>query len=148
MNVILIIIGVILLIACIVLAHLLSKARQEFKQWRETEEERLDEIRKQAIEQSRAVLGGKFTEQMAPYLPEFKYDPTEARFIGSPIDLVVFPGLAEGEPREVVLIEVKTGKSGRLTSRERKIEELIKDGKVRWELLHRPPTEEEIEVRE
>ena len=148
MSIVLIIVSVILLIICVVLTYRLSKARREFKQWKETEEERLDAIRKQAIEQSRAVLGGKFTEQMAPYLPEFKYDPTEARFIGNPIDLLVFPGLATREPTEVVLIEVKTGKSGRLTSVERKIRELIEDGKVRWELIHRPSTEEEVEVRE
>ena len=146
MSIVLIIVSIILLIVCIVLAYRLSKARREFKQWMEMEEQRLDEIRKQAIEQSRAVLGGKFTEQMAPYLPEFKYDPTEARFIGSPIDLVVFPGLATGEPTEVVLIEVKTGRFSRLTGRERKIEELVKAGKVRWELIHRAPVEEGVEL--
>lgn len=146
MSTVLIIVSVILLIVCIVLAYRLFKARREFKQWMKTEEQRLDEVRKQAIEQSRAVLGGKFTEQMAPYLPEFKYDPTEARFIGSPIDLVVFPGLATGEPTEVVLIEVKTGRFSRLTGRERKIEELVKTGKVRWELIHRAPVEEGVEL--
>lgn len=77
-------------------------------------------------------------EQMAPYLPEFKYDPTEARFIGTPIDLIVFPGLSVDNPREVVFIEVKTGRSGRLTGREKKIRELIEAGKVRWESIYRP----------
>ncbi len=142
MNAVLIVIGVVLLIVVIVLSYRLLRARQEFKLWRKGEEDRLKEARKQAIKQSRAVLGGKFTEQMAPYLPEFKYDPTEARFIGTPIDLLVFPGLAEGNPREIVLIEVKTSKTGRLTTRERIIEELVKAGKVRWELIHRPPEEQ------
>ncbi|GAI80597.1 unnamed protein product [marine sediment metagenome] len=142
MNTVLIIVAIILLIAIIVLSYHLSKARREFKLWKKGEEDRLEEARKQAIERSRAVLGGKFTEQMAPYLPEFKYDPTEARFIGTPIDLLVFPGLAGGEPREIVLIEVKTGKAGKLTTRERRIEELVKAGKVRWELIHRPPEEQ------
>ena len=95
-------------------------------------------VRKNAIGQSRAVLGGKFVEQMAPYLPEFKYDPTEARFIGTPIDLIVFPGLSADNPREVVFIEVKTGRSERLTMREKKIRELVEAGKVRWESIYRP----------
>ncbi|MBA7677157.1 hypothetical protein ES703_85406 [subsurface metagenome] len=146
MDTVLIIVVIILLIAIIVLSYRLSKARREFEQkfklWREGEEDRLEEARKQAIEQSRSVLGGKFTEQMAPYLPEFKYDPTEARFIGTPIDLLVFPGLAEGKPREIVLIEVKASKAGKLTTRERRIEELVEAGKVRWELIHRPPKEQ------
>jgi predicted Holliday junction resolvase-like endonuclease len=143
-----IIVSVILFIIVIALLYRLSKAGREFKQWREEEEKRLEEARKQAIEQSRAVLGGKFTEQMAPYLPEFKYDPTEARFIGTPVDLVVFPGLAQGEPREIVLIEVKSGRSSRLTPRERRVKELVEANMVRWEEIHRLSTEEEVAAEE
>jgi predicted Holliday junction resolvase-like endonuclease len=143
-----IIVSVILFIIVIALLYRLSKAGREFKQWREEEERRLEEARRQAILQSRAVLGGKFTEQMAPYLPEFKYDPTEARFIGTPIDLVVFPGLAEGEPKEIVLIEVKSGRSSRLTPREKRIKELVEANMVRWEEIHRLSTEEEVAAEE
>ena len=132
------------------LAYYLLKWRFErrFRQWLQGETEALEQeknrIRQAAINQSRAVLGGKFVEQMAPYLPEFKYDPTEARFIGSPIDLVVFPGLASGDPQEVVIMEIKTGKNCQLTPQQRKIRQLIEDGMVRWELIEHsePPTEE------
>jgi predicted Holliday junction resolvase-like endonuclease len=140
--IILAIVIAILAIACVVLAYYLLKTSHQFESWKRTEEQRLGEARKAAIDQSRAVLGGKFVEQMAPYLPEFKYDPTEARFIGSPIDLIVFPGLSRDDPEEVVLIEVKTGKSQKLTVRERKIRELIETGKVRWESIYRPSTTE------
>ncbi len=105
--------------------------------WQKWEEEREKAIR-DAVAQSRAVLGGKFTEQMAPYLPEFKYDPTEARFIGSPVDLIIFPGLSRGEPEEIVIMEIKAGRSAQLSPQERKIRQLIEDGMVRWELLQRP----------
>ena len=100
---------------------------------------KVEEARRDAIGRSRAVLGGRFTEQMAPYLPEFRYDPTEARFIGSPVDLVVFPGLAGDEPQEIVFVEVKAGARPRLSPREQRVRELVEAGKVRWELLHRPP---------
>jgi predicted Holliday junction resolvase-like endonuclease len=114
---------------------------RRFREWQETEslrwEAEMDKAVKGAISQSRAVLGGKFTEQMAPYLPDFKYDPTEARFIGSPIDLIVFPGLSQGDPQEIVIMEIKTGKNCQLTPQERKIRQLIEDGMVRWELLQR-----------
>ena len=99
---------------------------------------RVEEARRDAIGRSRAVLGGRFTEQLAPYLPEFRYDPTEARFIGSPVDLVVFPGLSSDKPREIVFVEVKAGARGRLSQREQRIRELVEAGKVRWELMHRP----------
>ena len=142
--VVLIAIIVVIAILGIFLAYYLAKLRFEvrFRQWQETERQRweteIEKARKAAIAQSRAVLGGKFVEQLAPYLPEFKYDPTEARFIGSPIDLIVFPGLATGNPQEIVIIEVKTGKSSHLTPEERKIRQLIEDGMVRWELIQQP----------
>jgi len=121
------------------------KFERKFRQWQEAEQLRWEEERekaiREAITQSRAVLGGKFTEQLAPYLPDFNYDPTEARFIGSPIDLIVFPGLARGDPEEIVIMEVKTGKTGQLTPQERKIRQLIEDGMVRWELLQKPAEE-------
>ncbi|TET67359.1 MAG: Holliday junction resolvase [Dehalococcoidia bacterium] len=131
----------------IFLTYYFSKLKFEgkFRQWQETEKLRWEEEReraiKEAIAQSRAVLGGKFVEQLAPYLPEFKYDPTEARFIGSPIDLIVFPGLASGDPEEIVIMEIKTGKTGQLTPQERKIRQLIEDGMVRWELIQKPSQE-------
>jgi len=128
-------------IIAILLSYYLIKWRFErrFRQWQAAEaltfEQEKNRIRQIAINQSRAVLGGKFTEQMAPYLPEFKYDPTEARFIGNPIDLVVFPGLATGDPQEIVIMEIKSGKSCQLTPQQQKIHQLIEGGMVRWELI-------------
>ena len=132
----------------ILLVHYTTRYRYEnkFRLWQEEvwqkwEEEREKAVR-DAVAQSRAVLGGKFTEQMAPFLPEFKYDPTEARFIGSPVDFIVFPGLSRGEPEEIVIMEIKSGRSAQLTPQERKIRQLIEDGMVRWELLQKPPEAE------
>jgi predicted Holliday junction resolvase-like endonuclease len=110
---------------------------RRFKEWRDAEivkwQTEMEQARKSAVTQSRAVLGGKFTEQMVPFFPDFKYDPTEVRFIGSPIDMIVFPGLAKGDPQEIVILEVKTGKSAQLTSAQKKIRQLIEDGMVRWD---------------
>ncbi len=122
------------------------KFERKFRQWQEAEwlqwEEEREKAIRGAVTQSRAVLGGKFTEQLAPYLPEFKYDPTEARFIGSPVDLIIFPGLSRGDPEEIVIMEIKTGKNSQLSPQERKVRQLIEDGMVRWELLQRLPEEE------
>lgn len=122
------------------------RLKRQFRNWQDEQlvlwQREKETAQRQAVAQSRAVLGGKFTEQMAPYLPQFKYDPTEARFIGSPIDLVVFPGLASGNPTEIVIMEIKTGANCQLTPQQRKIRQLIEDGKVRWECLENPGTEE------
>jgi len=112
---------------------------KRFKRWQDAAvilwQKDMERVQKQSVAQSRATLGGRFAEQLTPYLPEFKYDPTEARFLGSPIDLIVFPGLAQGNPREIVIVEVKTGKHCQLTDSEKKIRQLIEDGMVRWELI-------------
>ena len=114
---------------------------KRFREWRDAEtlkwQAETEQARKAAINQSRAVLGGKFTEQMVPFFPDFKYDPTDVRFIGSPIDMVVFPGLAKGDPEEIVILEVKTGKSAQLTPAQKKIRQLVEDGMVRWDEIYR-----------
>lgn len=136
-------------ITTILLLYYLIKWRFEkkFYQWLNLEtltlEKEKQRIRETAISQSRAVLGGRFTEQLAPFLPEFKYDPTEARFIGSPIDLVVFPGLANGNPEEIVIMEIKTSKNYQLTPQQQKIRQLIESGMVRWELIEHPEIQKE-----
>ena len=80
------------------------------------------------------MITGKVTEHLIPYLPEFRYNSKDARFIGSPIDLIVFDGLDEGDLRKIVFVEVKSGKST-LSKRERLIRDAIERKKVEWEIL-------------
>ena len=98
---------------------------------RKEHEDKIPEIREIAIKQSRAVLSGQFSEQIAPYLPEFPFKPTEVRFIGKPVDFVVFKGMDEKKIDEVVFVEVKTGKS-QLSSVEKSLKETIQNKKVEW----------------
>ena len=88
-------------------------------------------IRENAVQRSLAVTAGKVHEQLVPYLPEFGFNPKDARFLGSPVDLVVFDGLADGAVRRVVFLEVKTGGSP-LTSRERQVRDVIEAREVAW----------------
>jgi len=89
-------------------------------------------IRNDAIQRSQSVILGKVTEHLVPYLPTFTFNPKDARFIGSPIDILVFDGMDEGELREIVFIEVKTGPTAALTKRERQIREAVSAGRVKW----------------
>jgi predicted Holliday junction resolvase-like endonuclease len=88
-------------------------------------------IREDAVQRSQAVTAGKVHEQLIPYLPAFPYNPKDVRFLGSPVDLVVFDGLAEGRVRRILFLEVKTGRSG-LTSRERGVRDVIQARDVEW----------------
>jgi predicted Holliday junction resolvase-like endonuclease len=87
--------------------------------------------RKDAIMKSRAVLGGQFSENLAPYLPNFEFLPTECRFVGKPIDFIVFKGMDEKDINEVVFVEVKSGKA-KLSTSERKLKKAIDEKRVRW----------------
>ena len=89
-------------------------------------------LRSDAIKRSRSVLGGQLAEQVAPYLPGFPCNPGDARFIGKPVDFIAFPGMTEdNNVKEVLLIEVKTGKSA-LSGREREIKRAVTEGRVRY----------------
>ena len=88
-------------------------------------------IREDAVQRSQAVTAGKVHEQLIPYLPAFPFNPKDVRFLGSPIDLVVFDGLAEGRVRRIVFLEVKTGAAG-LSSRERCVRDVIQAREVEW----------------
>ena len=109
------------------IGYLIGKWIQN-KRW----ESKVEEIREDAIKRSRAVLGGQFSEQLAPYLPDFPYSPTECRFIGKPIDFIVFKGMDEKDISEVVFVEVKSGKS-KLSGHEKKLKDTIEGKKVSWE---------------
>lgn len=90
------------------------------------------QLRSDAINRSRAVIGGQVVEQVAPFLPGFPCNPADARFIGKPVDFVAFPGLSESDKvDEVLLIEVKTGRS-ELNAREKEIRRAVKEGRVRY----------------
>lgn len=108
-----------------------ERASMQFAEWRQAHE---TSIRQDAIGRSKAVIAGKVTEHLAPYLPEFKFNPKDARFIGSPVDLLIFDGLDAGELKHVVFVEVKTGKSA-LTPREKQIRDAILNGRVAWHEL-------------
>lgn len=101
-----------------------------------------DEIpiyRKDAIAKSRAVLSGLFSEQLAPFLPNFNYSPTECRFIGKPVDFICFKGLDNKNVEEIVFVEVKSG-NAKLSSSEKKLKDVVKNKKVSWEEYRVPKT--------
>ena len=125
-----------LLFACFRLGMLIGRLNAERHFASRMEGERSD-----AVKRSRAVLGGQFSEQLAPFLPDFPGDPTEVRFIGKPVDFISFSGASRGTVDEVVFIEVKTGESA-LSTVERSLRNAVRDGRVRY-VEYRVPRAEE-----
>jgi predicted Holliday junction resolvase-like endonuclease len=112
------------------------RARNDLERWKI---ECTGEIRKDSVNRSRSTLKGRISEQMAPLLPEFTYSPADARFIGNPIDFVVFDGYTKakdekGDAISVVLVEIKKGK-GKLTREESLIKKAVEEGRVSWRTI-------------
>ena len=93
---------------------------------------KVEGIVKARLKQSRAVLGGLVSEQIAPLLPDFPFDPGDCRFIGKPVDFIVFRGMNEQNISEVIFLEVKSGASKTLSPQEKRLRDAIQAGRVRW----------------
>ena len=113
-----------------------DRAKNDLERWKL---ECTNEIRKDSVNRSRSTLKGRISEQMAPLLPEFPFSPADARFIGNPIDFVVFDGYTKvkdekGDAISVVLVEVKKGK-GKLSREETLIKRAVEEGRVSWRTI-------------
>jgi predicted Holliday junction resolvase-like endonuclease len=93
---------------------------------------KVEGIVKARLKASRAVLGGLVSEQMAPLLPGFPFDPGDCRFIGKPVDFLVFRGMNQKAITEVIFLEVKSGTGRALNDQEKRLREAVKAGRVRW----------------
>ena len=102
---------------------LTKEATVTLEQWKVEKEK---EIRQDAIDKSQSITYGKMTEHVVPCLPGFRFNPSDARFIGSRIDFVVFDGLGDGEVKRIVFIEIKTGMSN-LSARVRNVRNAVQD---------------------
>ncbi len=141
------------LLAVVALAALLAVAllavlwRSERRQSRarieellQTHQKGVEDARRESVQRSRSTLKGRIAEQLAPLLPGFPYDPSDARFLGDPIDYVVFSGYARlrdeqgpDEDLDIVLLEVKQGGSA-LSPFQKAIARCVTEGRVRFEI--------------
>jgi predicted Holliday junction resolvase-like endonuclease len=103
--------------------------KQERAEW---ETHKIEEIVKARLKASRAVLGGLVSEQMAPLLPGFPFDPGDCRFIGKPVDFLVFKGMNQRNISEVIFLEIKSGAAKTLNPQEKKLRDAVLSGRVRW----------------
>ncbi len=103
---------------------------------------RLQAARKQSVNISRSTLKGQISEQLAPLLPGFAYPASDARFLGDPIDYIVFNGYTHlrdsddsaADELEVVILDIKYG-SSKLTACQRAVAQAVQAGRVRFEVV-------------
>lgn len=134
----LVIAGLAVLGAWLVAVRARLDLRAHRREYRHTAED-VAAARRDSVARSHAVVSGKVREHLAPLLPDFveQFDGRDARFLGSPVDFVVFDGLGAGRVDRVVFVEVKTGSAG-LSARERLVRDAIEAGRVEWQVLRLP----------
>jgi predicted Holliday junction resolvase-like endonuclease len=102
-------------------------------------------IRQDAINRSYSVNLGKITEHLIPFHLDFPFNPKDARFIGSPIDMIVFDGYSDKKDELIIyIVEIKTGNS-KLTEIQKKIKEAVFKGEIRWCEIN-PDYEPSVEI--
>jgi predicted Holliday junction resolvase-like endonuclease len=108
----------------------LQEAKAELSIWRFGEEDRL---RKDAVTRSMGVNLGRITEHLVPFSVHLnQFNPRDIRFIGSPIDLIIFDGITEKKDLiNIYMVEVKTG-GGNLSHRQKAIKDAIEKHRVQW----------------
>lgn len=77
---------------------------------------------------SARVKMGQIGEQFACIHTNFKYDRKETKALLQPVDFVCF------EENEVVFVDIKTG-NAQLSSKQRRIRDNIRNGRVRFEIF-------------
>ena len=120
----------------------LAHYEQQIAQLKLTHQQQLIEAKKRSVNTSRAVLKGKMAEQFAPLFPEFHYLPSDAKFLGDPVDYVIFDGYTDfrdgdgcAEDINVILIDIKSGQA-RLSKGQQAIAQASAAGRVRFETVH------------
>jgi predicted Holliday junction resolvase-like endonuclease len=112
--------------ACILIFFLWRRDKAKYEESLESAEAQVRKVVSQ--KKSSEVRTGQIAEHFVPLLKDFKYNRKQARFLATPIDFIIF------EDDEIIFMEVKTGNS-QLTATQRKVRDLIKEKKVKWEVL-------------
>lgn len=88
-------------------------------------------IRQDAVRGSRNAITGEIYEKILPSMPNFPYAPKDMVFVGKWTDYIIFDGLSEGDLREIIFLEIKSGKS-RLNANEKMIKKILDEKIVRF----------------
>lgn len=83
-----------------------------------------------APKKSLEVIFGQVAEKVAPVMPRFPYDINDCRFLGDPIDYVIFSGLSsDSHVNQIVFADVKTGEA-KLNPHQKQAKEALESGRI------------------
>jgi predicted Holliday junction resolvase-like endonuclease len=109
------------------LIHELTNREKEIKKKKEL-------ATKRAGITTKAVNIGKNLEKALPTIKDFKWVVLDCKFLGDPIDLIVFNGLSVGRINSLSFVEVKSGEAA-LGKRQRSIKDAVQDHRVSYKVI-------------
>lgn len=150
-NIILILLGVVIgalgaaFLVFVLLSRQIQKKISEYEdKIRKLQSQHQEEIRRarqESVDRSRATIKGQVSEQLVPLLPGFEFHPSDARFIGHPIDYVIFDGYTRlkdegGNPEDlqILILDIKRNMA-RLTREQLAIAQAIQAGRVKFQVV-------------
>jgi predicted Holliday junction resolvase-like endonuclease len=144
--VLLVILAVVGVVVGGILAFLAGRGGASRRATRTFDARRVQTLREDAARsgtRSQAVLRGQIAEHLVPLsaADEWGFDLADARFLGQPIDFIVFDGYTDvragrrSRLEEIVFVDVKTGHAA-LSTVERRIRTCVEAGRVRFLSLH------------
>ena len=98
-------------------------------------QENLVRLKGDIADHQRVNIKGKVAEVFAPFLKGFPFKPSECKFIGDPIDYLVFEGLSDRDIKRIHFVEVKTN-DGKLSKHQKQIQDLIDNLKTKKVSFH------------
>jgi len=102
--------------------------------WKIIKYTELKKERQKSVKKSRSVILWESYETLAPFMKDIIYHPKDMNFLWKWVDYIVFDGLSSWNLKQIVLLEIKTGKS-RQNLNEKQIEKIIKEKKIKYEIV-------------
>lgn len=113
-----------------------GQVEAEATQWRTRE---LYSVRREALDRSRPEVQRRVGSAIARWTHSFPFLQEDARFIGHPVDYVVFEGYSEvrarREPQITAVTFVRARQDGREDPDGRLVEECVRLGSVEWRTI-------------
>jgi predicted Holliday junction resolvase-like endonuclease len=91
----------------------------------------IKQITEKTAKTTAAVNIGKILEKVLPVAKDFKWVVPDSKFLGDPIDLLIFNGLSMGKVESLSFVEVKSG-AARLNAHQKSIRDALADHKVSY----------------
>lgn len=81
-----------------------------------------------------AVGIGKIIEKILPAHKNFTIPASDCRFLGEPIDMIVFDGISQNNINHITFLDVKTG-AARLNAHQKLVRDTVNEHKVKWSVV-------------